>query len=131
MACQQQRVSIQLLSLLFMPPRPACLQDLAHALRSQLAGHPRFGAPRRSPHAFVVGHYAGEVAYSTDLLLDKNKASARISFSSFGRPLPPPSPRARARACPSCSLWLRLALHSRPVTHPPTTPTNPPTHHPH
>ena len=53
------------------PPR----QDLAHMLRTRLAGQPRFGAPRRSQHAFVVDHYAGEVCYSAQHLMDKNKVS--------------------------------------------------------
>jgi myosin-5 len=48
-------------------------QDLAHALRTRLASHPRFGIPRRDQHAFAVQHYAGEVCYSTDALLDKNR----------------------------------------------------------
>ena len=49
------------------------MQDLAHALRSKLAGHGRFGAPRREPDSFVVRHYAGEVVYCTDHLLGKNR----------------------------------------------------------
>ena len=53
------------------PPGPP--QDLAHTLRTRLAGQPRFGAPRRSQHAFVVDHYAGEVCYSAQHLMDKNK----------------------------------------------------------
>lgn len=48
-------------------------QDLAHALRSKLEGKPRFAAPRMDQHAFVIDHYAGEVCYSTDALLDKNR----------------------------------------------------------
>ncbi|KAH7619484.1 hypothetical protein Ndes2526B_g06464 [Nannochloris sp. 'desiccata'] len=48
-------------------------QDLAHALRTRLASHSRFGIPRRDQHAFAVQHYAGEVCYSTDALLDKNR----------------------------------------------------------
>lgn len=48
-------------------------QDLAHALRTRLASHKRFGAPRREQHAFVVDHYAGEVCYATAALLDKNR----------------------------------------------------------
>lgn len=48
-------------------------QDLAHTLRTRLAGQPRFGAPRRQQHAFVVDHYAGEVCYSAEHLMDKNK----------------------------------------------------------
>jgi myosin V len=47
--------------------------DLAHALRTKLQNHPRFGAPKRDQHAFVVDHYAGEVCYATDALLDKNR----------------------------------------------------------
>ena len=56
----------------------ATAADLAHTLRSRLAGHPRFGAPRRSAGSFVVDHYAGEVAYSTDHLMDKNKVRACV-----------------------------------------------------
>ncbi|EFN53725.1 hypothetical protein CHLNCDRAFT_25512 [Chlorella variabilis] len=48
-------------------------KDLAHTLRTRLAGQPRFGAPRRQQHAFVVDHYAGEVCYSAEHLMDKNK----------------------------------------------------------
>lgn len=48
-------------------------QDLAHALRTRLNTHQRFGAPRREQHAFVVDHYAGEVCYATEALLDKNR----------------------------------------------------------
>ncbi|PSC74954.1 Myosin-J heavy chain isoform A [Micractinium conductrix] len=48
-------------------------QDLAHTLRSRLAATPRFSAPRRAPHAFAVDHYAGEVVYSSEQLMDKNK----------------------------------------------------------
>ena len=55
-------------------PAPAP-QDLAHTLRTRLGGQPRFGAPRRSQHAFVVDHYAGEVCYSAQHLMDKNKVS--------------------------------------------------------
>ena len=51
----------------------ATYQDLAHALRTRLKSHPRFGIPRRDQHAFAVEHYAGEVCYSTDSLLDKNR----------------------------------------------------------
>lgn len=54
-------------------PSPPTPQDLAHTLRTRLAGQPRFGAPRRSQHAFVVDHYAGEVCYSAQHLMDKNK----------------------------------------------------------
>lgn len=51
----------------------AALQDLAHTLRTRLAGLPRFAAPKRAQHAFAVDHYAGEVVYSTEHLMDKNK----------------------------------------------------------
>lgn len=51
-------------------------QDLAHTLRSRLAGQPRFGAPKRAQHAFVVDHYAGGVCYSTEQLMEKNKVGA-------------------------------------------------------
>lgn len=51
----------------------ATYQDLAHTLRTRLAGAPRFSAPRRSQHAFGVEHYAGEVVYTTEQLMDKNK----------------------------------------------------------
>ena len=48
-------------------------KDLAHDLRTRLKSHPRFGIPRRDQHAFAVDHYAGEVCYSTEALLDKNR----------------------------------------------------------
>lgn len=48
-------------------------KDLSHTLRTKLAGHPRFGAPRRQPYAFVVDHYAGEVCYASEFMMDKNK----------------------------------------------------------
>ncbi|KAL4420012.1 hypothetical protein ABPG75_007110 [Micractinium tetrahymenae] len=51
----------------------ATYQDLAHTLRTRLAGQPRFAAPKRAQHAFAVDHYAGEVVYSTEQLMDKNK----------------------------------------------------------
>ncbi|KAI3425379.1 hypothetical protein D9Q98_009143 [Chlorella vulgaris] len=51
----------------------ATYQDLAHTLRTRLAGAPRFAAPRRQQHAFIVDHYAGEVCYSAQHLMDKNK----------------------------------------------------------
>ena len=51
----------------------ATYQDLAHALRTRLKDHPRFGIPRRNQNAFAVDHYAGEVCYSTEALLDKNR----------------------------------------------------------
>ncbi len=49
-------------------------QDLAHSLRTRLAEQPRFSAPKRPQHSFAVEHYAGKVTYSTELLLEKNKA---------------------------------------------------------
>ncbi|EIE22795.1 hypothetical protein COCSUDRAFT_47698 [Coccomyxa subellipsoidea C-169] len=51
----------------------ATYQDLAHTLRTRLADHGRFVAPKRPQHAFAVEHYAGRVTYSSELLLDKNK----------------------------------------------------------
>ncbi|KAL6770143.1 hypothetical protein ACKKBG_A33770 [Auxenochlorella protothecoides x Auxenochlorella symbiontica] len=47
--------------------------DLARALRSRLAAHPCFRAPKRAPTGFAVEHYAGEVAYASEGLLDKNR----------------------------------------------------------
>lgn len=47
--------------------------DLAHALRTKLSSNSRFIAPRRDQHSFVIDHYAGEVFYSTEALLDKNR----------------------------------------------------------
>lgn len=55
------------------PPTPPW-QDLAHTLRTRLAGAPRFSAPKRAPHAIDVDHYAGGVRYSAHELMDKNKA---------------------------------------------------------
>ena len=49
------------------------LQDLAHAVRTKLDDHPRFSAPKRPPHSFTVDHYAGQVTYSSLLMMDKNK----------------------------------------------------------
>ena len=49
------------------------MQDLAHAVRTKLAGQPRFDAPKRPPDSFSVDHYAGKVTYSSLLLMDKNK----------------------------------------------------------
>ena len=49
------------------------LQDLAHTLRTRLADHPRFAAPKRPPSSFAVDHYAGLVAYASEALMDKNK----------------------------------------------------------
>ncbi|BDA45618.1 Myosin-17 [Coccomyxa sp. Obi] len=51
----------------------ATYQDLAHTLRTRLADHGRFVAPKRPQHAFAVEHYAGRVTYSSELLLEKNK----------------------------------------------------------
>ena len=51
----------------------ATADDLAHTLRSRLAAHPRFSAPRRPPTAFAVDHYAGRVAYGTERLMEKNR----------------------------------------------------------
>ena len=60
------------------PPRLRWLitrmaQDLAHTLRTRLAEHPRFAAPKRPPNTFAVDHYAGLVAYACEALMDKNK----------------------------------------------------------
>lgn len=46
--------------------------DLAHTVRKQLGGHPRFTAPRH-PRTFGITHYAGQVVYSSDELLEKNR----------------------------------------------------------
>jgi len=51
----------------------ATFADLAHTLRTRLAAHPRFAAPKRPPHAFAVDHYAGSVVYDPTSLLDKNR----------------------------------------------------------
>jgi len=51
----------------------ATADDLASALRTRLAAHPRFGAPKRPPTAFAVEHYAGSVVYDPTALLDKNR----------------------------------------------------------
>lgn len=42
-------------------------------MRTRLEDHARFTAPKRPQHSFAVEHYAGRVAYSTALLMDKNK----------------------------------------------------------
>lgn len=34
---------------------------------------PRFEAPKRPQYSFGVQHYAGQVIYSTEQLIDKNK----------------------------------------------------------
>jgi myosin heavy subunit len=54
------------------------MQDLAHTLRTRLADHNRFVAPKRPQHAFAVEHYAGRVTYSSEMLLEKNKVSALL-----------------------------------------------------
>ncbi|KAK9796643.1 hypothetical protein WJX73_007169 [Symbiochloris irregularis] len=51
----------------------ATYQDLAYSLRTRLADHPRFVAPKRPPHAFQVDHYAGKVLYAATALMEKNK----------------------------------------------------------
>jgi len=51
----------------------ATADDLAHTLRSRLAQHPRFSAPKRPPTAFAVDHYAGRVCYGTERLMEKNR----------------------------------------------------------
>jgi myosin heavy subunit len=51
-------------------------QDLAHTLRTRLAEQGRFVAPKRPQHAFAIEHYAGRVTYSSEQLLEKNKARA-------------------------------------------------------
>ena len=47
--------------------------DLAHALRTKLAQHSRFSAPKREQYSFLVNHYAGDVCYATESLLEKNR----------------------------------------------------------
>ena len=42
-------------------------------MRTKLDDHPRFSAPKRPPHSFTVDHYAGQVTYSSLLMMDKNK----------------------------------------------------------
>lgn len=51
----------------------ATSQGLATSLRSKLDKHPRFSAPKRDQYSFVVNHYAGEVRYAVDNLLEKNR----------------------------------------------------------
>ncbi len=48
-------------------------QGLATSLRSKLDSHPRFSAPKRDQYSFVINHYAGEVRYVVDHLLEKNR----------------------------------------------------------
>ena len=48
-------------------------QDLAQSLRSNLASQGRFVAPKRPQHSFGVKHYAGQVTYLTNFIMDKNK----------------------------------------------------------
>jgi len=48
-------------------------EDLAISLRNTFENHPRFSAPKRDQYSFVVSHYAGEVRYATDALLEKNR----------------------------------------------------------
>lgn len=55
------------------PSLPPSFKDLAHALRTRLAKHGCFQAPKRQPNAFAVEHYAGEVVYASEGLLDKNR----------------------------------------------------------
>ena len=51
----------------------ATSHDLAISLRTKLENHPRFLAPKRDQYSFTVNHYAGEVRYSTDNFLEKNR----------------------------------------------------------
>lgn len=51
----------------------ATSQGLATSLRSKLEKHPRFSAPKRDQYSFVINHYAGEVRYVVDHLLEKNR----------------------------------------------------------
>lgn len=59
------------------------MQDLAHTLRTRLADHGRFVAPKRPQHAFAVEHYAGRVTYSSELLLEKNKVPTSMKISTI------------------------------------------------
>lgn len=101
-------------------PLPVPIQDLAHTLRTRLAGLPRFAAPKRAQHAFAVEHYAGEVVYSTEHLMDKNKVC------SAGPVRCRPSPRGRdcqrlqlggqLWAPPAGPCWTSLRLLPPPTT---------------
>ena len=68
-------------------------------MRTKLDDHPRFSAPKRPPHSFTVDHYAGQVTYSSLLMMDKNKdfviaehaqlmASSEFEFVRCGSPRP-------------------------------------------
>ena len=48
-------------------------EDLAVSLRNTFEDHPRFSAPKRDQYSFIVSHYAGEVRYATEALLEKNR----------------------------------------------------------
>ena len=57
-------------------------------LRQQLKGHACFGFDARIPSLdFIVRHYAGDVLYSCDKFLDKNRDSLSPgALNTLGRP---------------------------------------------
>lgn len=69
----RSRLYISISASIFIPFPVTNIQDLAHALRTRLAKHGCFQAPKRQPNAFAVEHYAGEVVYASEGLLDKNR----------------------------------------------------------
>nr|AAB53061.1 myosin [Acetabularia peniculus] len=47
--------------------------DLAISMRTQLKNMTRFESPKRDQSAFTIDHYAGQVHYTTDQLIEKNR----------------------------------------------------------
>lgn len=46
---------------------------LSQSMRQKLLSHPRFQPAKLDPNGFIIDHYAGEVPYSSEELLEKNK----------------------------------------------------------
>ena len=100
------------------PDQQARVQDLAHTLRTRLAEHGRFAAPKRPPTAFAVDHYAGLVTYACEVLMDKNKdfVIAEHQTLLLGSRFPLLQCARRPEPCP---------LHARVLTVPGLPPGSP------
>lgn len=48
-------------------------ENYVQTLKTKLKKHPRFGEVKRDRSAFSLAHYAGQVIYSTEQFLEKNK----------------------------------------------------------
>eukprot|EP00887_Chlorella_sp_A99_P002927 scaffold24.g2927.t1 len=92
----------------------ASYQDLAHTLRTRLAGHPRFSAPRRQQYAFedfVVAEHAALLGASTVPLIQElfdaeaaaaaGSAAADAIAAAAGSELPSPSKRLSSNGGPA------------------------------